>query len=118
MTKHEALKLALEILKAAYVPADLDEQREKAITELEALAQPERTGWPAGLLQDDDRKLSKWLASKPDAKHVVDMAQPEQRLKQVAHVYLLDAKGWPKVGWDDGRGIKVGDKLYIITEST
>ena len=78
MTKHEALTLALEILKAAYVPADLDEQREKAITELEALAQPERTGWPAGLLQDDDRKLSKWLASKPDAKHVVDMAQPEQ----------------------------------------
>ena len=42
MTKHEALTLALEILKAAYVPADLDEQREKAITELEALAQPEQ----------------------------------------------------------------------------
>ena len=42
MTKDEALTLALEILKAAYVPADLDEQREKAITELEALAQPEQ----------------------------------------------------------------------------
>ena len=42
MTKHEALTLALEILKAAYVPADLDEQREKAIIELEALAQPEQ----------------------------------------------------------------------------
>lgn len=42
MTKHEALTLALEILKAAYVPADLDEQRERAITELEALAQPEQ----------------------------------------------------------------------------
>ena len=82
MTKEEALTLALEVLKAAYVPADLDDQREKAIAALEALA------------------------------------QPEQRLKQVAHVYLLDAKGWPKVGWDDGRGIKVGDKLYIITEST
>ena len=39
--------------------------------------QPERTGWPAGLLQDDDRKLSKWLASKPDAKHVVDMAHQQ-----------------------------------------
>ena len=46
------------------------------------------------------------------------LAQPEQEIKQVAHVYLLDSKGWPKVGWDDGRGIKVGDKLYIITEST
>ncbi len=43
------------------------------------------------------------------------LAQPEQELKQVAHVYLLDAKGWPKVGWDDGRGIKVGDKLYTLT---
>ena len=42
-------------------------------------AQPERTGWPAGLLQDDDRKLSKWLASKPDAKYVVDMAQPKEQ---------------------------------------
>jgi hypothetical protein len=25
------------------------------------------TGWPPGLLQDDDRKLSRWLASRPDA---------------------------------------------------
>lgn len=29
---------------------------------------PERTGWPPGLLQDDSRGLSKWLASKPDAR--------------------------------------------------
>jgi len=39
MTKDEALKLALEILNAAYVPADLDKQREKAITAIkQALA--------------------------------------------------------------------------------
>jgi hypothetical protein len=25
------------------------------------------TGWPPGLLQDDERKLSRWLASRPDA---------------------------------------------------
>ena len=25
------------------------------------------TGWPPGLLQDDDRKLSCWFASRPDA---------------------------------------------------
>jgi hypothetical protein len=38
-TKDEALKLALEALKAAYVPADLDEQREKTITAIkQALA--------------------------------------------------------------------------------
>ena len=37
--KDEALKMALELLKAAYVPADLDEQRERTIKELEALAE-------------------------------------------------------------------------------
>jgi hypothetical protein len=25
------------------------------------------TGWPPGLLQDDERKLSRWLATRPDA---------------------------------------------------
>jgi hypothetical protein len=41
MTKDEALKLALEVLNAAYVPADLDEQREKSITAIkQALAAP------------------------------------------------------------------------------
>jgi hypothetical protein len=36
MTKDKALRLALEVLKAAYVPIDLDEQREKAITAIKA----------------------------------------------------------------------------------
>jgi hypothetical protein len=30
--------------------------------------QGERTGWPPGLLQDDSRALSRWFASKPDAR--------------------------------------------------
>ena len=30
-----------------------------------------KTGWPVGLLQDDDNRLSKWFASRPDARHVV-----------------------------------------------
>ena len=42
--KDEALKLALELLKAAYVPADLDEQRERTIKELEALAEQPAQG--------------------------------------------------------------------------
>lgn len=29
---------------------------------------PEKTGWPPGLLQDDDKKLSQWLAGRPDAR--------------------------------------------------
>ena len=32
---------------------------------------PERTGWPPGLLQDDCKGLSKWLASRPDARRRV-----------------------------------------------
>jgi hypothetical protein len=28
-----------------------------------------KTGWPPGLLQDDDRKLSKWFAGRPDARY-------------------------------------------------
>ncbi len=30
-----------------------------------------RTGWPPGLLQDDSRRLSKWFASRPDARYIV-----------------------------------------------
>jgi hypothetical protein len=30
-----------------------------------------KTGYPAGLLQDDNSKLSKWFASKPDARMIV-----------------------------------------------
>ena len=30
-----------------------------------------KTGWPEGLLQDDDRRLSRWFASRPDARYVL-----------------------------------------------
>lgn len=30
-----------------------------------------KTGWPPGMLQDDDRRLSQWLASRIDARAVV-----------------------------------------------
>lgn len=30
-----------------------------------------KTGWPPGLLQDDDKKLSRWFASRLDAREVV-----------------------------------------------
>jgi len=80
MTKDEALKLALEAIEELRYSSSTfksDKLSAEAIIAIkEALALPARTGWPDGLLQDDDRKLSKWLASKPGAKHVVDMAQP------------------------------------------
>ena len=83
MTRTDALRLTLNALKLELTQGPLLQECHEAIAAAEeALAQPERTGWPAGLLQDDDRKLSKWLASKSDAKHVVDMAQPEHRALQ------------------------------------
>lgn len=36
-----------------------------------------KTGWPPGLLQDDDRKLHKWFASRPDARRNVRMVAKE-----------------------------------------
>jgi hypothetical protein len=30
-----------------------------------------KTGWPPGLLQDDSRELSRWFASKPEARWLV-----------------------------------------------
>ena len=32
---------------------------------------PQTTGWPPGMLQDDSRGLSRWLASRPDARRIV-----------------------------------------------
>lgn len=31
------------------------------------------TGWPPGLMQDDCRALSRWFASRLDARHVLSM---------------------------------------------
>lgn len=31
----------------------------------------EKTGWPPGLLQDDSKELSRWFASRIDARWVV-----------------------------------------------
>ena len=41
-----------------------------------------KTGWPPGLLQDDCKGLSKWLANKPDAKRRVREALAEQPAQQ------------------------------------
>ena len=90
MTKEEALKLALEALERVSTVDD----------ECDIFAPP----------------LSNAVVEAITAIKEA-LAQPEQEPKQVAHVYLLDSKGWPKVGWDDGRGIKVGDKLYTITSA-
>ena len=37
------------------------------------------TGWPPGLLQDDDRGLSRWLANRPGARRLVRVRCDEIR---------------------------------------
>lgn len=38
---------------------------------VEAVLKGGKTGWPPGLLQDDNSKLSKWFASRLDARYVL-----------------------------------------------
>ena len=38
------------------------------------------------------------------------LAQQEQ--EPVAHVYLFDHEGRPRIAFDNAKGIKIGDKLY------
>jgi hypothetical protein len=38
------------------------------------------------------------------------LAQPAQ--EPVAHVYLFDHDGKPRVAWDNAKSIKIGDRLY------
>jgi hypothetical protein len=63
MTHIKVMKQALEVLKAAYVPADLDEQREKAITAIkqviaqDALDKMAENARELGLSYDDAPKI-------------------------------------------------------------
>ena len=73
MTDREIMQQALEALQSSVPPTyDGFLSHCKAMNHIRIrLAQPEqggKTGWPAGMLQDDSRELSKALASKPDAK--------------------------------------------------
>jgi hypothetical protein len=38
------------------------------------------------------------------------LAQPAQ--EPVAHVYLFDHEGRPRIAWDNAKGVQIGDKLY------
>ena len=67
-----------------------------------------KTGWPPGLLQDDCKGLSKWLANKPDAKRRVREALAEQP----AQPAVPDAIGPNEdelpsyaAGWNDCRAL-------------
>jgi hypothetical protein len=38
------------------------------------------------------------------------MGEPAQ--EPVAHVYLFDHEGRPRIAWDNAKGVQIGDKLY------
>jgi hypothetical protein len=38
------------------------------------------------------------------------LAKPAQ--EPVAHVYLFDHEGRPRIAWDNAKGVQIGDKLY------
>ncbi len=54
-----------------------------------------KTGWPPGLLQDDDRKLSRWFASRPGARYQVRKNIMEQQQPEALRLadFLLDWLG-------------------------
>ena len=43
-----------------------------------------KTGWPAGLLQDDCSRLSRWFASRPDARYVIRKLFGNQQVDDVS----------------------------------
>ena len=61
-----------------------------------------RPGWPPGLLQDDDKKLSKWLASRPDS-----MLHAREAAAAIEKPMTTDTPKHGTVRWtgDDGRHV-------------
>jgi hypothetical protein len=50
-----------------------------------------KTGWPPGLLQDDDRGLSRWLSSRPDARYQLRMNMKLEQLFTAEELALIDS---------------------------
>ncbi len=58
-------------------------------------AEPSRTGWPAGMLQDDSRELSRALASAPGARRLAEDAAARIRLEEASrNLERLPAMAW------------------------
>ena len=92
----EALEMALRyhgVMLLSDPPKDawkyhgVEGEANKAITALRRILEQQptttennggKTGWPPGLLQDDNSRLSKWFASKPDARQKVREALEQQ----------------------------------------
>lgn len=74
--KSDSQPIAAVVAPQTYEPACMISWREacEGVDEQAAYAFRRRggkTGWPPGLLQDDCSELSRWFASRMDARHVV-----------------------------------------------
>ena len=59
-------------LKHSLAPQEGAKSKKKRLwEERKASLNVKKTGWPEGLLQDDSKELSKWFASKLDARYIV-----------------------------------------------
>jgi hypothetical protein len=82
----ERCTLSEQCLPDAPYRAMLTKLHQEMLQEINRLQSPQampatenggKTGWPPGMLQDDSRELSKWLASKPDARKNVREAMED-----------------------------------------
>jgi hypothetical protein len=56
-----------------------------------------KTGWPEGLLQDDDRRLSRWFASRPDARYVLRQQLEKERNEKMDQLRQGDTRDNPDI---------------------
>lgn len=62
------------------------------VDELTPPTPPAATGWPAGMLQDDDRKLSKALAKTPHARRIAEEQAEKIRDASIAKMDVSEAQ--------------------------
>lgn len=60
-----------------------------------------KTGWPPGLLQDDDRKLSRWFAGKPDARYQLRKSMKEDIPKMAREAGAERNSDFPDWSFED-----------------
>lgn len=76
-----------------------------------------KTGWPPGLLQDDHSRLSKWFASRPEARYLVrknlmeiNMYGCHNRKPYKSHLSVKDGY----VFFQSGQNVAASSKIIAI----
>jgi hypothetical protein len=85
---------------------------------------PVRTGWPAGMLQDDDRRLSRWLASRGCARELAREAaikegkamseERETTLAILAGIVDRAQQRYHMLGMQNTHGLSAEDRAKLL----